>query len=337
MKKALAVALCLALALCACAPQAEGLPYAPEEERRLTVYTSHKKEVWWPIVKEFEARTGIWVEVVEGGTNELLDEIAAQGQTPAADVMFGGSVENLASYAGCFEPYACADAEALDPAFCSPEELWTPFSALPLVLVYNTKLVAPGEITGWGDLLSPELRGQIAFADPAVSGSSFTALMTFFQALEGDPEELSRAFAENLAGAQLGGSGEVVAAVADGSARVGVTLEETALKRIAAGDDVALVYPAEGTSAVPDAGALVAGAPHGDNARAFLDFIAGADVQDLLVRQFYRRSVRTDGESPALTPLDEIALLDYDVAEASRRHDGALMTWAFYLDGGEAP
>lgn len=35
------------------------------------VYTSHKEEVYWPIIKEFEERTGIWVEVVSGGTNEL--------------------------------------------------------------------------------------------------------------------------------------------------------------------------------------------------------------------------------------------------------------------------
>ena len=48
------------------------LQYAPKEEDRLVVYTSHKEEVYWPIIKEFEERTGIWVEVVSGGTNELL-------------------------------------------------------------------------------------------------------------------------------------------------------------------------------------------------------------------------------------------------------------------------
>ena len=52
-------------------------------------------------------------------------------------------------------------------------------------------------------------------------------------------EELLQSFAGNLDGQQLGGSGEVAGAVAGGSALVGVTLEETALKRIAAGDDLA--------------------------------------------------------------------------------------------------
>ena len=39
-------------------------PFAPAEEDRLVVYTSHKEEVWQPIVREFESRTGIWVDAV---------------------------------------------------------------------------------------------------------------------------------------------------------------------------------------------------------------------------------------------------------------------------------
>ena len=44
-----------------CAGTAPEPDYAPEDEERLVLYTSHKKEVWWPIVKEFETRTGVWV------------------------------------------------------------------------------------------------------------------------------------------------------------------------------------------------------------------------------------------------------------------------------------
>ena len=318
------------------------------------IYTSHKEEVYQPIVKEFEERTGIWVDVVAGGTNELLERIRSEADHPAADVMFGGGVESLASYRDCFAPYACEGAESIEARFRDGEDLWTPFSALPVVLVYNTKLVRPGRVTGWGDLLSPELRGRIAFADPAVSGSGFTALATFLLAAacfrliqegaarrepglrllaaDGGEEALLRAFAENLAGKQLEGSGEVLGAVAGGGALVGVTLEETALKRIAAGDDVALVYPADGTSCVPDASALIRGAAHEENAKAFLDFTVSEAVQRLLAEQFCRRSVRGDvepaGELPAL---EDIALVDYDVEQASGRRDGLLMTWAFYL------
>ena len=45
-------------------------PEKVSAEKRLTVYTSHKQEVYAPIIKEFEERTGIWVEVVPGGTTD---------------------------------------------------------------------------------------------------------------------------------------------------------------------------------------------------------------------------------------------------------------------------
>ena len=121
--------------------------------------------------------------------------------------------------------------------------------------------------------------------------------------------------------------------VADGGAWLGVTLEETALKYVSGGADVGIVYPKEGTSAVPDASALVKGAPHEDNAKKFLDFTVSQDVQRLLGERFYRRSVRTDvptGES--LPDLERICFVDYDVDWASENREGVLMTWAFCLD-----
>ena len=55
-------------------------------ENRLIVFTSHKPEVYAPIIKEFELRTGISVEVQAGGTTEMLEKIK-NGED--ADVMFG--------------------------------------------------------------------------------------------------------------------------------------------------------------------------------------------------------------------------------------------------------
>ena len=97
MKHIRILILCIAFALLTgCAPAAQDTAaYAPDESERLVLYTSHKKEVWWPIVKEFESRTGIWVEVVQGGTNELLEQLQKEQDAPRADVMFGGGVSGI--------------------------------------------------------------------------------------------------------------------------------------------------------------------------------------------------------------------------------------------------
>lgn len=303
----------------------------------LALYTSHKEEVYRPIVEEFEKRTGIWVDVVTGGTNELLERIARESGAPKADVMFGGGVESLASYRGCFVPYTCAEADALEPQFRADDDLWTPFSALPVVLIYNTKLVDGAALTGWSSLFDETYAGSIAFTDPAISGSCFTALVTMLEAAGGDETETIRRFIAALGARELDSSGAVLTSVAEGADLVGVTLEETARQRIAAGADLGLVYPADGTSCVPDGSALVKGAAHEENAKRFLDFTAGADVQELLASRFYRRSVRGDIASAADMPeLDDLALVGYDVARAAARRDALLMTWAFCFGEGEA-
>ena len=73
MKRVLCLAAAFMLLLSGCAATGSDVSdFAPDESERLVIYTSHKEEVYGPIVKEFQQRTGIWVEVLTGGSNELL-------------------------------------------------------------------------------------------------------------------------------------------------------------------------------------------------------------------------------------------------------------------------
>ena len=333
MKRQILILTLLLPFLAGCAGK-QPIPYTPAQDKRLVVYTSHKEEVYTPIIREFEERTGIWVDVVSGGTNELLQRIEKEQDAPKADVMFGGGVESLESYRDCFTPYICRESDMIQERFQSESGYWTPFSALPVVLVYNTKLVTAEAVTSWEDLESPAFRGKIAFADPQISGSSYTALVTRIRA--GGSESCLSALCAALDGRQLDSSGAVLSEVASGSALVGITLEETALQHIAAGEDIALVYPADGTACVPDGSALVKGAPHGDNARLFLDFTVSADVQSMVGQRFCRRAVRADiPADPSLPALATLNMVTYDVEWASRNRDRLLSEWSFLL--GEVP
>lgn len=326
MKKTLLLLLAMVLLLGGCG--ISGNDYsaiAPGDEERLIIYTSHKEDVYAPIIREFERRTGIWTELKTGGTNELLEEIAA-GDTDC-DLMFGGGVDSLTAYAGCFTKYNSPAMTNVDEKFTG-DGTWTPFSSLPVVLIYNTQLVRLNPPTGWQSLLDREWRGKIAFADPTVSGSSYTALCTMAQALVGDAEEVLQRFAENLDGRQADGSGLVVGQVAEGSCYIGVTLEETALKAVSEGYDIALVYPEEGTSALPDGAAIVKGCKHGQNARLFIDFLLSEDVQQRLPEKFSRRSVLTEAESEP-----ELELLSYDLDWASAMQSQFLDSWQGYFEG----
>lgn len=326
-KKTAGIALALALLTAGCSTAPE-IPqsYQPEAGKQLTVYTSHKESIYLPIIREFEERTGIWVDIVDGGTNELLDRIREEQDSPCADVMFGGGAESLNAYQDCFTPYTTSESDAIAPVYQNPDACWTPFSALPVVLIYNRKLVDSSALTGWASLSG--FQGKTAFADPDISGSSFTALVTQCAALEDTMPHSLKALVQVLEGHSLESSGEVITAVAEGKALVGITLEETAVRAVSSGYDIGIVYPEEGTSCVPDGSALIKNAPHLENAKLFLDFTVSSDIQSLLQDQGSRRSVRRDLPAPDTLPaLENLKLVDYNIDWACSHRDSILKQW----------
>lgn len=298
--------------------------YRLEESNKLVIYTSHKEEIYGPIVREFEERTGIWVEVVNGATNDLLDRIKEEDGKDSGDVMFGGGVDSLNAYRDYFEPYVSSKSAQLDDAYASPDGVYTVFSRLPIVIVYNKKLViSAGTPRSWRDLTNSHWQGSIAFADPDRSGSSYTALLTMIQILSEDmsEEEVLEAFVSNLDGDILSDSGDVIEEVTAGKKLIGITQEETVLKEIDQNADIAMIYPKEGTVAVPDGSALIKNAPHRENAELFIEFTVSEDVQRLLEDRLYRRSVRKEAADK------ETWEVTYDLEYSGKRREAILAEW----------
>lgn len=300
-----------------------------EEGKTLTVYSPHQNEIINPIVKEFQDRTGINVDMVTGGTGELLSRVTAESGNPGADVFWGGGAESLEAFADDFEAYVTADDDAIPAEYKSPSNIWTGFSALPMLIMYNEDMVSESEAPGsWEDLLNEEWKGKIAFTDPSKSGSSYTQLVTMLFAYGDDGNDgwdFVNDFIANLDGTILSSSSMVPKGVADGEFPVGVTLEESAYRYIAGGAAVNVKYPEEGTSAVPDGVALIKGAKNEAAAKEFIDFIVGKDVQEMIVEDFNRRSIRNDVDPPeGLIPSNEIPLVDYDFNWSASNKDEVL-------------
>lgn len=296
------------------------------EEQKLIIYTAHKEEIYKPIIREFEERSGIRVDVYAGGTNQMLERIASKNGRESADVMFGGGADSLQAYGKYFEPYVTSQDDRLDHTYASPDHVYTVFSKLPIVFVYNTKLVLQsGAPRSWEQLIEYSWNGGIAFTDPVKSGSAYTALSMLVQELGRKgygQEEAIRSFAKVIDGDLSDGSNTVVEDVASGNKMIGITLEENALKKMAAGADIEMIYPREATCAVPDGCAIIRGAKHRENAEKFMEFIVGDDVQQLLADQLFRRSVRMDIPSSEIP--DEVP---YDIDFSNANREEILRLW----------
>ncbi len=64
----------------------------------------------------------------------------------------------------------------------------TPYNSDGSCILVNTDLIGDIKIEGYEDLLNPELKGKIAYPDPASSSSAFNQLTNMLVAMGGDYE-----------------------------------------------------------------------------------------------------------------------------------------------------
>lgn len=301
----------------------------------LVVFTYQEKAVYEPILKEYRERTGLSVQVVTGTYDELQERILAGTLDEDCDVVFGIHSATLEQTPDAWEPYISPLSTSLYQDFYSPDGLWTGFSALPLVIMYNTRVVTYRELpVGWKSLLEPRWSGQVAFMDPELSDTYAVALAAAMYAAGGPGgigggEKFAEDFLDNLEYRTFDSIGKVNSAIAEGRCFLGVTLEEKAESLRREGADVDYIYPMEGTFVLIDSSAVTAGCRNPEQARDFIDFTISKDVQHYLSSAFFRRSVRTDALTPSgLSHLTQLPLLHLAPYQMAGQYQAALEQWS---------
>ena len=194
------------------------------------------------------------------------------------------------------------------------------------VFAVNTKELKPAEYPKtWEDLGDAKWKGKISSARADTSGSSFQQLATVLLAYGDKGWDVNNKILANIDLSDS--SGAVPRYVNDGEALVGMTLEDNALDYVKGGGNVEIVYPADGSSTVADGVALVKGAPHADNGKVFIDWLLSKPVQEQLVSEIGRRSVRTDVNGAGLKPMSEIKLIKYDIKTVAQNRADWIAKW----------
>ncbi len=301
----------------------------------ITVYSPAPAEPLEGGVNAFTQATGIPVNVVAAGTGELLKRVESEAENPLCDVVWGGGAESMQSYASYFEPFVSAEDSVIPDSIKDSNDFWVGESPVPVVIMYNKDILDQLGVEvpdSWEDLLNPKLKGMISYADPGKSGSAYTLLCTMVTAFGKDDDkgwEFVEKLYQNLDGKVQGSSSNSYKLVADGEYAIGLTQEKSVQEYLDAGaENIGYVYPKEGTSAVPDAIAIVKGCPNPEGAKMFVDFILSKEAQQLQADQFNRRPARGDVSAPGtLCDLEEIPLVDYDFEWAGNNKAEILERW----------
>jgi iron(III) transport system substrate-binding protein len=286
----------------------------------IVIYSPHDADPLNACITNFmEKYPDIKVKLVAGGTGELCERIKSEADSPQADVFWGGGADSMEAYSQYFEKYVSPADKFIDEKFKDPDDKWTGESPLPMVIIYNKKLLAEAGLQApqsWEDCLNPAFRGKIAYCQPSKSGSAYTQLCTMILANGGGEEgwKYVEKFAANLGGKILDSSGKCHKLVSSGEYMIGITIEKSAA--LYSGDEnIGYCYP--NRMAPPpcrSSVAIVKGCLHRDNARLFVDFVLVRSVPERTEQGLEAGGHQeVDTAAPeGLADMDSIKLVDYD-------------------------
>lgn len=285
----------------------------------LVIYSPASEGQINSIIPLFEEKTGIEVEVITGGTGELLARVDAEGANPYADVIFGGGESLYAEYKHIFQDYISPEDENVLEEFRNTLGYCTNYCLDSSIFIVNTDLVGDLEINGYMDLLNPELKGKISMPDPTASSSAMMhieTLLSDFGGLSLDNEagwDIVRQLVANLDGKLASGSSAAWKAVADGEMVVALSYEEAGIILSRDGAPVEIVYPEEGTVFTGGTVGVIANCKHLDNARQFVDFVLSREVQNIFCNDLDVRPVRDDVSYPDyFRPATDVKTVTFD-------------------------
>ncbi|MBK8741300.1 MAG: Fe(3+) ABC transporter substrate-binding protein [Betaproteobacteria bacterium] len=264
---------------------------ARAQDKTLNLYSARHYQTDEALYANFTRQTGIKINRIEAGENELLERIKNEGANSPADVMLTVDAARLAKAdeLSLFAPVNSAVLTAKIPAQLRTRD-WYAFSTRARVILYNKIAVNPADVQDYQDLANPKLKGKVCVR----SGSHPYNLSLGASMLEHLGEQKTAEWAKgmvaNFARAPKGGDTDQIKAVAAGECGVALVnsyyvarlLRSEKPDEKKAMEAVAIVWPNQkstGTHVNISGGGVLRTAPNKEAAIKFLEYLASDQAQ----------------------------------------------------------
>jgi iron(III) transport system substrate-binding protein len=266
-----------------------------EEKKTVVVYTSVDQFFSEPLFRAFENETGIRLmpvyDVEATKTTGLVNRLIAEKARPQADVFWSGEFSQtiVLKNKSVLTPYLSPSAGDIPARFRDPEGYWTGFGGRARIFIVNTDLLTPSQYPhSVYDMLDEKYPGKTIGIPYPMFGTAATQAAAMYGYLG---KEKARAFhsALNNRGVRVVDGNSVVRdLVADGQLAFGLTDTDDACGAIENGRNVTIVIPDQGegemgTLVIPNTVAMIAGAPHPAEAKAFMDYLLDRKRESAMV------------------------------------------------------
>lgn len=266
------------------------------QDNIVNVYTSRHYNTDEQLWDAFTESTGIKVNLLEAGADELIERIRSEGVNSPADVFITVDAGRLwlAEEAGIFAPFDSRLIEDSVPASLRhPESLWTGLTTRARILVYAPDRVAPEELSTYEDLATEKWRGRLCVRSSTnVYNQSLIASLIEEHGTEA-AQVWADGIARNLAIPPQGGDRDQIRAVAAGQCDVAISnhyylaalmaSRDPADQKVVAAVDFFFPNQADRGTHINISGAGIARhAPHPENALRFIEYLVSPAAQQLL-------------------------------------------------------
>ena len=268
-------------------------PARAAEEPVLNLYSARHYQTDEALYENFTKATGIKINRIEAGDEQLLERIKSEGAMSPADVLMIVDAARLwsAQQQGLFQPVRSATlSERIPATMRDPDGNWYGFSSRARVIVYNKATVKAADVPTYESLADPRNKGRICTR----SGShpynlSLVASMIAHNG-EAKTEEWAKAVVANMARTPRGGDTDQLKGVAAGECAIALsnTYYYVRLLRSSKPEEkewalrTAVVWPDQASygTHINIAGAgVLKNAPHRENAVKFLEYLASDPAQ----------------------------------------------------------
>ena len=140
------------------------LSFAQTHAEEITLYSHRHYEADKALYKQFTEETGIEVNVVRAGADELIERLKAEGENSPADVLItvdAGRLER-AKVANLLQPIDSAMlTERIPENYRDRDNQWFGVSMRARILAYSPDRVDASELGSYEDLADPKWRGRL--------------------------------------------------------------------------------------------------------------------------------------------------------------------------------
>ena len=256
----------------------------------INLYSSRHYQTDPALYENFTKQTGITVNRIEAGENEVIERIVKEGATSPADVLVTVDISRMAraDAQGLFAPINSPVLNERIPAHLRTED-WMAFSVRSRVIVHNSSVKAAW-VQNYEDLANPRLKGKLCVRNGGHPYNLSLGATVLQHNGEKKTEQWAKGIVANLARPPKGGDLDQVRGVASGDCGVAIT-NSYYLGRLMRSDkpedkkvieSISIVFPNQkgyGAHVNVSGAGVLKHAPNRENAIKFLEYLASDEAQ----------------------------------------------------------